>query len=145
MPLIRDIMSKVVVSIRPDATMTDAVKVLTKHHLSGAPVVSTEGKVVGFISEPNLMDVLFDREVRTRKVSEYMSDEVQTVHVDDPISTAANMFAMYGFRRLPVVENGRLIGVVTRRDLLAHSLVSTEAFSEPLIELIPALSDYAYA
>src|SRR5215471_15521933 len=134
MPLIRDIMSKVVVSIRPNTTLNDAVKVLTKHHLSGAPVVSTEGQVVGFISEPNLMDVLFDQEVRTQKVSDYMSDEVQMVHIDDSISVAANMFAMYGFRRLPVVDNGRLIGVVTRRDLLADSLVSKETFAEPLVE-----------
>jgi CBS domain-containing protein len=143
MPLIRDIMSKIVVSIRPDATLIDAVKVLTKHHLSGAPVVSADGKVVGFISEPNLMDVLFDEESRTRKVSEYMSSEVQVVHVSDSIATAATMFAMYGFRRLPVVDEGRLIGVVTRRDLLAHSLISTETFGEPLMELIPALAEYA--
>jgi CBS domain-containing protein len=143
MPLIRDIMSKIVVSIRPDATLIDAVKVLTKHHLSGAPVVSATGEVVGFISEPNLMDVLFDEETRTRKVSDYMSPEVQMVHVSDSIATAATMFAMYGFRRLPVVEDGRLIGVVTRRDLLAHSLVSTETFAEPLTELIPALAEYA--
>jgi CBS domain-containing protein len=143
MPFIRDIMSKVVVSIRPDATLTEAVKVLTKHHLSGAPVVSADGQVVGFISEPNLMDVLFDEESRRRKVSEYMSDEVQMVQVDDSVSVAANMFAMFGFRRLPVVDNRRLIGVVTRRDLLAHSLVSRETFTEPLVELIPALAEYA--
>ena len=143
MPLIRDIMSKIVVSIRPDATLIDAVKVLTKHHLSGAPVVSADGEVVGFISEPNLMDVLFDQDSRSRKVSEYMSPEVQMVHVSDSIATAATMFAMYGFRRLPVVEDGRLIGVVTRRDLLAHSLVSNETFAEPLMELIPALAQYA--
>jgi CBS domain-containing protein len=143
MPVIRDIMSKIVVSIRPDATLIDAVKVLTKHHLSGAPVVSKEGAVVGFISEPNLMDVLFDKESRMRKVSEYMSPEVQMVHVGDSIAVAATMFAMYGFRRLPVVEDGRLIGVVTRRDLLANSLVSTETFAEPLTELIPALAEFA--
>src|SRR5436190_5467692 len=109
MPLIRDIMSKIVVSIRPDATLIDAVKILTKHHLSGAPVVSAAGEVVGFISEPNLMDVLFDQESRTRKVSDYMSSEVQMVHISDSIATAATMFAMYGFRRLPVVEDGRVI------------------------------------
>jgi CBS domain-containing protein len=143
MPLIREIMSKIVISIRPDATLTDAVKVLTKHHLSGAPVVSMEGEVIGFISEPNLMDVLFDQEARTRKVSEYMSLEVQMVHVNDSIATAATMFAMYGFRRLPVVDEARLVGVVTRRDLLAHSLVSTDTFAEPLTELIPALSEFA--
>jgi CBS domain-containing protein len=143
MAIIRDIMSKIVVSIRPEATLIDAVKVLTKHHLSGAPVVSKDGAVVGFISEPNLMDVLFDDESRTRKVSEYMSTEVQMVHVGDSISAAASMFAMYGFRRLPVVEDGRLIGVVTRRDLLANSLVNAETFVEPLMELIPALAEYA--
>ena len=143
MPVIRDIMSKMVISVRPDATLNDAVKILTKHHLSGAPVVSTEGEVVGFISEPNLMDVLFDQESRTRKVSDYMSSEVQMVHVNDSIATAATMFAMYGFRRLPVIDDGRLIGVVTRRDLLAYSLTSTETFAEPLMELIPALAEYA--
>lgn len=143
MAIIRDIMSKIVVSVRPEATLIDAVKVLTKHHLSGAPVVSKDGAVVGFISEPNLMDVLFDEESRARPVSEYMSAEVQMVHVGDSIATAATMFAMYGFRRLPVVEDGRLIGVVTRRDLLAHSLVNNETFTEPLMELIPALAEFA--
>ena len=72
-----------------------------------------------------------------------MSREVQVVHVSDSISTAATMFAMYGIRRLPVVEDGRLIGVVTRRDLLAYSLVNTETFTEPLMELIPALAEFA--
>lgn len=143
MPLIRDIMSKIVVSIRPEATLIDAVKVLTKHHLSGAPVVAADGQVVGFISEPNLMDVLFDQESRMRKVCDCMSSEVQVVHASDSIATAATMFAMYGFRRLPVVDNGRLIGVVTRRDLLAHSLVSTTAFVEPIVELIPGLAQFA--
>lgn len=143
MPLIRDIMSKSVVSIRRDATMIDAVRVLTKHHLSGAPVVSAIGEVIGFISEPNLMDVLFDKEARSELVSNVMSREVHVVHADDPISTAASMLAMYGIRRLPVIEDGHLIGVITRRDLLAYSLLNTETLTEPLVELIPALAEYA--
>lgn len=143
MPVIRDIMSKSVVSIRPEATMIDAVKTLAKHHLSGAPVVSTQGEVVGFISEPNLMDVLFDESVRDEPVSGYMTRNPHVVGVQDSISAAATMFAMYGIRRLPVVENGHLIGVVTRRDLLAYSLLNSEPLTEPLVELIPALGEYA--
>src|SRR5262245_29741162 len=126
MAVIRDIMSKSVVSIRPDATMMDAVKTLTKHHLSGAPVVSADGEIVGFISEPNLMDVLFDERVRQDPVSEYMSRDVHAIRLDDTISSVATIFSLYGIRRLPVVENGRLIGVVTRRDLLKYSLTSNE-------------------
>ena len=143
MPVIRDIMSKIVVSIRPDATMMNAVKLLTKHHLSGAPVVTTQGEVIGFISEPNLMDVLFDSAVRKEPVSEFMSRSVHVVDSQDSISTAASMFAMYGIRRLPVVENGRFVGVLTRRDLLAYALDNDEPLSEPLIELFPALGEYA--
>jgi CBS domain-containing protein len=142
MTTIRNIMSKVVVSIRPDATMMDAVKVLTKHHLSGAPVVSSGGNLVGFISEPNLMDVLFDADVRKAKVSEYMTREVHVVRSDEPISTAAAIFAMYGIRRLPVIDNGRLVGVLTRRDMLTHAMFDPEPLTEPLDELIPGLVEF---
>ncbi len=143
MPIIRDIMSKSVVSIRPESTMIDAVKILTKHHLSGAPVVSAQGELVGFISEPNLMDVLFDKDVRTEQVSEFMSRNVHVAHPDDAISSAASMFSIYGVRRLPIVEDGHLIGVLTRRDLLSYSLLHEEPLVEPLVELIPALAEYA--
>ena len=104
---------------------------------------SAQGEVIGFISEPDLMDVLFDEDVRSETVSNIMSREVHIVHAGDPISTAAMMFTMYGIRRLPVAEEGRLIGVITRRDLLAYSLLNTETFTEPLVELIPALAEYA--
>jgi CBS domain-containing protein len=143
MPVIRDIMSKIVISIRPEATLLSAVKTLTRHHISGAPVVTTQGEVVGFISEPNLMDVLFDAEARKAPVFEYMSRDVHVVDSRDPIGMAAKMLTIYGIRRLPVVENGRFIGVVTRRDLLAYSLQHNEPLSEPLLELIPELSEFA--
>jgi len=143
MSVIRDIMSKVVICVRPDATLMDAVKTLTKHHISGAPVVTRKGELVGFISEPNLMDVIFDTSVRNAKVSEYMSADVQVVDSQDPIATAATMLAMYGIRRLPVVEDGRFMGVVTRRDLLAYTLQNPEPLSEPITELIPQIAEYA--
>jgi CBS domain-containing protein len=143
MSVIRDIMTKSVLSIRPEATMMDAVRFLTEHEISGVPVTSAEGSIVGFISEPSLMDVLFDEDVRKAPVSDYMSRNVHLVRPEDSISSAATMFALYGIRRLPVVENGRLIGVVTRRDLLAYALSNAKPLSEPLMELIPALGQFA--
>jgi CBS domain-containing protein len=121
----------------------EAVKILTKHHLSGAPVATSKGELVGFVSEPNLMDVLFHDDVRREKVSQYMTCEVHVVRADDSISAAATMFAMYGIRRLPVVENGHLVGVLTRRDLLSYALLTGEILTEPLVELIPSLAEYA--
>ena len=117
----------------------DAVKTLTKHHLSGAPVVTKEGRVIGFISEPNLMEVLFDQRVRTDAVTKHMSSSVHVLDAPDPLSTAASIFTTFGIRRLPVVANGRFVGVVTRRDLLAYSLHHPELLSDPQRELAPAL------
>jgi CBS domain-containing protein len=141
LPVIRDIMSKVVISVRPDNTLMDAVKILTKHHISGAPVVTRKGELVGFISESNLMDVLFEQAARKAPVSDYMSPDVHAVDSQDPLATAATMLAMYGLRRVPVVENGRFIGVVTRRDLLAYALHDPEPLSEPILDLIPQLAE----
>ena len=71
---------------------------------------------------------------------------IKSVHVVDshePISSAARMLALYGIRRLPVVENGRFVGVLTRRDLLAYASQNDEPLAEPLLELIPALGEYS--
>jgi predicted transcriptional regulator len=91
MRVIRDVMSQQVVTIRSDAKLTDAVQILTEHDLSGAPVVSAKGQVVGFISEPALMDVLFDREARCAKVSERMTRDVHMVRPDEPLAVAARI------------------------------------------------------
>ena len=142
MSQIRDVMSRVVISIRPESTLLDAVKTLTKHHVSGVPVVTRAGELVGFISESSLMDVLFDTDARKAPVTEFMNREVYVVESNEPLATAAKMLAMYQIRRLPVVENGRFVGVVTRRDLLAYSLTNPEPLSDPLLDLIPALGDF---
>jgi CBS domain-containing protein len=72
-----------------------------------------------------------------------MTRDVHMVQPDESLSVAARMFTMYGVRRLPVVDNGILVGVVTRRDLLGHSLEHPEPLVEPLVELIPSLCQFA--
>jgi CBS domain-containing protein len=143
MPIIRDIMSKSIVTIRSDATMIDAVRTLVEHRFSGAPVVSAEGEPVGFLSELELMDVLFDQDVRSAPVSEYMARGVHVVHPDESLASAARVLTLFGIRRLPVVENGTLVGMVTHRDMLSYCLHHPEPLAEPLVELIPALGQFA--
>jgi CBS domain-containing protein len=143
MRTIRDILNPCAVVLRPETTLIDAVELLSKHHLSGAPVVAESGDVVGFVSETDLMDVLFDVTARSLPVSACMSDGAYAVEPDDTVASAASIFALYGVRRLAVVENGVLVGVVTRRDLLRCALSSKETFNDPLVELIPAVGEYA--
>ena len=140
MTVIRDIMTKDVVVVRPETTLAEAVKVLTEHHIGGAPVVSDDGALVGVISELALIDVVFEPDVKQAQVSHYMAEDIQFVEPNDPLSRAAQLFALYSFRRLPVVEDGKLVGIVSRRDLMNHALRTNELLTEPLVELIPSLA-----
>jgi tRNA nucleotidyltransferase (CCA-adding enzyme) len=140
MATVRDIMNSRVVSIRPETSLEEAVHILTEAHVGGAPVVSDDGEILGVISELSLIDVVFDRGAREAPVSRYMSRDVQVVHPDESLSRAAQLFALYSFRRLPVVDGNKLVGITTRRDLMNYSLRTDELLREPLMDLIPALA-----
>jgi tRNA nucleotidyltransferase (CCA-adding enzyme) len=141
--VIREIMNSSVVTVRADATLADAVKTLVDQCVSGAPVVSPQGEVVGYIAEPEVMDVLFDADLRSAPVSEFMSRSVYLANPDDSLAHAARLFALFGVRRMPVVENGTLVGIVTRRDLLKYSREHSEPIADPLSELVPAVGQFA--
>jgi CBS domain-containing protein len=140
MAVIRDIMKAPAIGIRSDATLAEAVQILTEHHIGGAPVVNDEHVVVGMISELALIDVVFDAAARNAPVSHYMNQEIHVVAPDESLVRAARMFALYSFRRLPVVHEGKLVGVVSRRDLMNYALRAKVTLREPLFELIPELA-----
>jgi CBS domain-containing protein len=133
-------MSQPAVAVRPETTLAEAVEVLTQHRIDGAPVVSPDGTLIGVVSEQDLIDVVFDSAARHAPVSQYMTPDVQCVQPGDPLSRAAKSFALHALRRLPVVEDGKLVGMVNCRDLMNHSLRSNELLTEPLLELIPELA-----
>lgn len=137
---IRDVMSPEVVTIGPDATVAETIEFLTENHIGGAPVVSRNGELVGMISELALIDVVFDEAVKQAPISKFMTVELQIVYPDEPLTRAAQLFALYAFRRLPVVQDGKLVGILTRRDLMNFALRTNLVLSDPLIELIPSLA-----
>lgn len=137
---IRDVMNRKVVAVRPEWTVEETIEFLTQHHIGGSPVVNAEGRLVGMISELALIDVVFDRSLKEVPISKYMNTELQVVRPDESLARAAQLFALYSFRRLPIVENGRLVGIISRRDLMNYSLRTNHALEDPLVALIPELA-----
>jgi len=143
---VRDIMTRQVITLSPEESIEDAARKLRENRISGAPVVEG-GRVVGVVSEADLMK-LFESEmsinlvlpspleiielpirmhrqlkeaakrIAARRVEDIMTRGVITIDEEAGIEEAARIMAKHGINRLPVIRQGRLVGIVTRADII---------------------------
>ncbi len=122
LPKISEYMDRVVPTLPPDAHILEAVDFLLRHRVTGAPVVDSDEKLVGIITETDLLKLITEgiggEPPAEQTVAEYMTTEVITIAPSVDIYYAAGVFLTNKFRRLPVVEDGRIVGAITRYDLL---------------------------
>jgi CBS domain-containing protein len=128
----RHVMSRDVVTLRPETTVSEAIRELLTRQVSGAPVVDEEERLLGIITEYQLVRVVQTPELRDHRVEESMTREVCAVNEDTLLSQVASLILQHRFRVLPVVRNGKLVGIVARRDLLQYAL-DNEAILENLV------------
>ena len=125
-----DIMTRKLVTLTPQTEVFDAIDRLLKHRISGAPVVDPEnrGRFVGLFSERNavrlLVDAAYEGQV-AQTIGRFIETDVHTIGPDVDLLSIAQLFLHSNQRRLPVVDEDRLIGQVSRRDVLkaAHTLM----------------------
>ena len=118
---VRDCMAANLVTFHPDTDINEAIKALVQHRISGAPVIDYRGNMIGLLSEQDCLKVTLQAAYHAESagiVSEYMSREVKTIDVDTTIVEAAELFLTARYRRYPVVDENRLVGQVSRRDIL---------------------------
>ncbi len=117
----KDYMSTKLVTFTPEMDIHRAIKVLLDKRISGAPVLDAGGALVGVLSKKDCLEVAFSASYHMEwggKVAEFMSTEVQTVAADTDIVEIAELFLASRYRRYPVVRDGRLVGIITRHDVL---------------------------
>ena len=117
----RDFMVTKLITLAPEADVIDAVQLLLKHRITGAPVVEADGRYVGVFSEKCAMHVLLDaayEQLPVHEVRAFMDTEAQTISPETHLLSVAQVFLLTPARRLPVLEDGKLIGQVSRRDVL---------------------------
>jgi CBS domain-containing protein len=114
----KSIMNTNILSVGPDDTIDRAISLLVEHEVSGLPVVDKAGRLVGVISEFDLLELICDCRNEKDKVSHYMSSDVCTVDEDANWVEIADVFRAGRMRRLPVTKDGKLVGIITRHDLI---------------------------
>jgi CBS domain-containing protein len=118
---VKDIMAKRLVTFQPDMHVRAAIESLLKHKISGAPVVDENGTLIGVLSEIDCMPTIIQDLYYSDSggsVGDFMSTELTTVNSEMGLVDLAEIFQKNHFRRLPVVDNGILVGQVSRRDVL---------------------------
>ena len=123
---VRDIMTTGVVTVRPDTSDQTVAAMLRQHRVSGFPVTGDDGKVVGVMTETDLVALVAGRYHRGHRTAEQATagwlirSPAVTVGPDDPVKTAARLMRKQRLQRLPVVDrDGRLAGIVSRSDVLS--------------------------
>lgn len=112
----KDFMAKEVVSVAPDATIRDTLLLMKKHHLSGLPVIEKGGKVVGIISD---YDILLQVAQKSLDEPIYFKRDLISVTADTPIKEILVTFVRFKLKRIPVVDAfQKLVGMIYREEFI---------------------------
>jgi CBS domain-containing protein len=114
-------MARTLVTVKPETDVLDAIHELVTHRIAGLPVVDDEGNLVGMLSELDCMKVALNAGYHGNwggPVRDFMSDGVKTVDAEMSIIDLAQLFITSRYRRFPVVMRNRLVGQISRRDVL---------------------------
>ena len=118
---IKEFMAKQLITFQSDTPIEAAMESFLENKISGAPVLDDQGKLVGVLSEKDCMRTLFESSYYNNLggfVKEYMSTDLKTINIHDTLSNVADEFIKSRFRRFPVMEGDKLVGQISRRDIL---------------------------
>lgn len=114
-------MATELVSFAPGDDIIHAMRVLLERHLSGAPVVDAAGELVGMLSQRDCFMIMYKTAYHQDwggQVQQYMSRELDTLDAGCSISDAVEKFLHSNYRRFPVLRDGRLVGLISRHDIM---------------------------
>ena len=120
--LARDMMKTNLVTLSPEMNVFDAIDVLLKRHISGAPVVEGDQKFLGMFSEKSCLEFILAASydgMPGAELMNFVNREHPTINEETDMLTIAQTFLDSSCRRLPILRNGRLLGQISRRDLIA--------------------------
>ncbi len=121
LPVVDQYMTRTLIQFSPEENIHAAAKTLLDKRISGAPVIDGSGELVGVLSKKDCLQVVYNASYHKDwggRVEEYMSHDVRTIDSGADIIAVADLFVESSYRRFPVMENGRMIGQISRQDIL---------------------------
>jgi CBS domain-containing protein len=121
-----EVMTTEVMTVSKDTPIIEAIDRLARFKITGLPVVNKKGEIEGIVSEKDLLELTYnlskksyDSETVPKTVGEVMTTEVKVFDVNDPLSDVCECLMKDNFRRVPIVSDGKMVGIISRKDLIA--------------------------
>ena len=129
--LVKEIMKKNVVTIRPDVTVMEAAKIMNEKRIGALVIIDGRAKVVGIITERDIMKGVVAEGMNASdvEVSDVMTKNVIVISPDVSLEEAADIMTKYRIKKLPVVDEGKIVGMITSTDLISYEKNLVEKIS----------------
>lgn len=114
------IMTTDVVHVGPETPIATVVDLLIENDITGVPVVSSLGQLVGIVTEKDVIGVLLGRQAACGTARDYMTEDVVSFDENDDIVAICEYLVNNPLRRVPILAKGRLAGIISRRDLIKY-------------------------
>jgi CBS domain-containing protein len=119
---LKDIMVKNVKTVRRDTDIYEAIQVMLDNDITGLPVVNEDGTLAGVISEKDVLNLMYNLRDRQSKVEDFMTQQVTTFNESDSLIDVTECLINNSFRRVPVLVDGRVVGIISRKDVIRFIL-----------------------
>lgn len=131
---VKDCMCEDICAVKPDCSVSECAKLMKTNHTGCIPVCDTQNKIVGIITDRDIIlrGIACDKDLKTTPISEIMSCNVCSCNQNDDIKTAEDKMKNFQVRRLPVIENDKIVGMLTIGDLVENKGVKTQEVCDVL-------------
>lgn len=124
------IMKTRVLSVTKDTDVYEAIRIMVANQVTGLPVIDEEERLVGIVTEKDVLHMLYEVEDSPNPVSHFMTQPVVWFDEEEDLEVIAESLRGNNFRRVPILREGRLIGVISRRDVIRH--ITEERLGVPI-------------
>lgn len=111
-----------VITVKKDTLVYDAIELLLNNNITGLPIVDNDDNLVGIITEKDVLKLLYANIKEDAKVEQFMTKDVVTFDESDNLTDVAECFIRNHFRRVPILKNGKIAGILSKKDIIAYIL-----------------------
>ena len=120
MPEAEAIMKTDLVTVTRDTPVYEVISILVENNITGLPVVNDDMTLAGVITEKDVLKLLYENRDKPEKVEDFMTEKVISFDHQDSLIEIAESFMNNHFRRVPILTDGKLTGIISRKDIIAY-------------------------